>query len=109
MPRYASFGYSSLPTPWLPAILGAILSLSYSPKTVQFLPSSSIPPEKVTPEAKLFEELSLDSIDAIDLVVRLQALTGRRFAPQDFKAVRTVGDVLDCIEKLVEQNETIKS
>ena len=68
-----------------------------------------IPPEKVTPEAKLFEELSLDSIDAIDLVVRLQALTGRRFAPQDFKAVRTVGDVLDCIEKLVEQNETIKS
>jgi len=68
-----------------------------------------IPPEKVTPEAKLFEELGLDSIDAIDLVVRLQALTGRRFAPQDFKAVRTVGDVLDCIEKLVEQNETLKS
>jgi acyl carrier protein len=68
-----------------------------------------IPPEKVTPEAKLFEELGLDSIDAIDLVVRLQALTGRRFAPQDFKAVRTVGDVLDCIEKLLAQNDPAQS
>jgi len=64
-----------------------------------------IPPEKVTPEAKLFEELGLDSIDAIDLVVKLQALTGRRIAPQDFKSVRTVGDVLDCIEKLLKEHE----
>jgi len=64
-----------------------------------------IPPEKVKPEAKLFEELDLDSIDAIDLVVKLQALTGRRIAPQDFKNVRTVGDVLDCIEKLLATND----
>ena len=60
-----------------------------------------IPPEKVKPEAKLFEELDLDSIDAIDLVVKLQNMTGRRIAPQDFKNVRTVGDVLDCVEKLL--------
>ena len=64
-----------------------------------------VPSEKVTPEAKLFEELGLDSIDAIDLVVKLQALTGRRIAPQDFKSVRTVGDVLDCIEKLLKEHE----
>ncbi len=64
-----------------------------------------IPPEKVKPDAKLFEELGLDSIDAVDLVVKLQALTERRIAPQDFKAVRTVGDVLDCIEKLLATNE----
>ena len=64
-----------------------------------------IPPQKVTPEAKLFEELGLDSIDAVDLVVKIQAFTGRRVSPQDFKAVRTVGDVLDCIEKLLVENE----
>jgi len=64
-----------------------------------------IPAEKVKPEAKLFEELGLDSIDAVDLVVKLQVLTGRRIAPQEFKAVRTVGDVLDCIEKLLTTNE----
>jgi acyl carrier protein len=64
-----------------------------------------IPPEKVKLDAKLFEELGLDSIDAVDLIVKLQALTGRRIAPQDFKTVRTVGDVLDCIEKLLKANE----
>ena len=68
-----------------------------------------IPQQKVTPDAKLFEELGLDSIDAVDLVVKIQAFTGRRVSPQDFKAVRTVGDVLDCIEKLLVENETAPS
>jgi acyl carrier protein len=65
-----------------------------------------IPAAKIKPETRLFEELDLDSIDAVDLVVRLQAMTGRRIAPQDFKNVRTVGDVLDCVEKLLAANAT---
>jgi acyl carrier protein len=60
-----------------------------------------IPAERITPEAKLFEELDLDSIDAVDLMVKLQEFTGRRMKPEDFKAVRTVGDVVDCLEKLL--------
>ncbi|MDP9127465.1 MAG: acyl carrier protein [Pseudomonadota bacterium] len=68
-----------------------------------------IPAEKVRPEAKLFEELDLDSIDAIDLVVKLQAMTGRRIAPQDFKNVRTVGDVLDCIQKLLATDAPVEN
>lgn len=60
-----------------------------------------IPPEKVMLETRLFEELDLDSIDAVDLVVNLQDLTGRRIKPEEFKAVRTVGDVLDCVERLL--------
>jgi acyl carrier protein len=60
-----------------------------------------IPAEKVTPETRLFEELDLDSIDAVDLIVRLQELTGRRIKPEEFKSVRTVGDVLDCVERLL--------
>jgi acyl carrier protein len=60
-----------------------------------------IPPEKVTPGSKLFEELDLDSIDAVDLIVSLQDLTGRRIKPEEFKSVRTVGDVLDCVERLL--------
>jgi acyl carrier protein len=60
-----------------------------------------IPPEKVRPDSKLFEELDLDSIDAVDLVVSLQELTGRRIKPEEFKSVRTVGDVLDCVERLL--------
>jgi acyl carrier protein len=65
-----------------------------------------IPPEKVTLDAKLFEELDLDSIDAVDLVVKLQAVTGRRIKPDDFKSVRTVGDVVFCIEKLLADEPT---
>ena len=60
-----------------------------------------IPPERVTLQTRLFEELDLDSIDAVDLVVNLQDLTGRRIKPEEFKAVRTVGDVLDCVERLL--------
>lgn len=63
-----------------------------------------VPPEKVLPDAKLYEDLDLDSIDAIDLIVRLQSMTGKRVNPEDFKTVRTVNDVLDAIEKLQKQN-----
>lgn len=60
-----------------------------------------VPAEKITPEAKLFEDLDLDSIDAVDLVVKLQELTGRKFKPEEFKSVRTVSDVLDRVHALV--------
>lgn len=60
-----------------------------------------ISPEKVTMDAKLFEELDLDSIDAVDLIVKLQDVTGQRIKPDAFKAVRTVGDVVNCIEELM--------
>ncbi len=60
-----------------------------------------IPPEKIVPEAKLFEDLDLDSIDAVDLVVRLQGITGKKIKPDAFKSVRTVGDVVDRVYELV--------
>ena len=50
---------------------------------------------------KLFEDLDLDSIDAIDLMVKLQELTGRKMKPEEFKTVRTVGDVLDRVHVLL--------
>lgn len=34
--------------------------------------------EAITPEANLYEELDLDSIDAVDLVIKLQQLTGKK-------------------------------
>jgi acyl carrier protein len=56
----------------------------------------------VTPEARLYEDLDIDSIDAVDLIVELKSLTGdKSINPDDFKSVRTVGDVITAIEKLV--------
>ena len=55
---------------------------------------------RLVPEARLFEDLDLDSIDAVDLVVRLQQQTGLKVTAEDFKAIRTLGDVADVIVKL---------
>ncbi|MBR2982304.1 MAG: acyl carrier protein [Kiritimatiellae bacterium] len=57
--------------------------------------------QKLVPEAKLFEDLDLDSIDAVDMVVRLQQLTGLKVKAEDFKQIRTLGDITDVVEKLI--------
>ncbi|WP_028780064.1 acyl carrier protein [Shewanella sp. 38A_GOM-205m] len=57
--------------------------------------------EAITPEASLYEELDLDSIDAVDLVIKLQQLTGKKIQPDEFKSVRTINDVVNAIEGLV--------
>ncbi len=57
--------------------------------------------DDITMEARLYEDLDLDSIDAIDLVVRLQELTKKRIRPDQFKTVRTVEDIVDAVEELV--------
>jgi acyl carrier protein len=57
-------------------------------------------PALVKPEANLYGELDIDSIDAIDLLVRLQQRTGKRLKPEAFKTARTVQDVVDAIATL---------
>lgn len=62
-----------------------------------------IEPEDVIPEANLYSDLDIDSIDAVDLVIELKKITGRKIQPDDFKAVRTVGDVVDAVAKLLQE------
>ena len=60
-----------------------------------------VPAEKIRPDARLYEDLDLDSIDAVDLVVKLQELTGRKMKVEEFKSVRTVDDVVNCIHAVL--------
>lgn len=60
-----------------------------------------IEPENITPDANLYEDLDIDSIDAVDLTVKLKEFTGRRIQPSDFKQVRTVQDVVDAVYELL--------
>jgi len=60
-----------------------------------------LPEQDITPEARLYEDLDLDSIDAVDLVVRLQEVTRKRIKPDQFKSVRTVNDIVDAVADLV--------
>lgn len=60
-----------------------------------------IAPEKLTLDANLFEDLELDSIDAVDLAVKLQEFTEKKISPENFKQIRTVNDVVLAIKELL--------
>lgn len=53
--------------------------------------------DTVTAESRLYEDLELDSIDALDMVVKLQDLMHRRVAEEEMRALRTVGDVVNMV------------
>jgi len=55
----------------------------------------------ITPDADLYSDLDIDSIDAVDLAVKLKEITGKRLQPEVFKSVRTVQDVVDALAALL--------
>ncbi|MCG8383454.1 MAG: acyl carrier protein [Gammaproteobacteria bacterium] len=55
----------------------------------------------IVPEANLYQDLDIDSIDAVDLVVEIKKYTGKKISPEDFKNVATVQDVVDAVYLLV--------
>lgn len=52
-------------------------------------------------DANLFTDLDLDSIDAVDLAVRLQQFTDKRISPEEFKQIRTLNDVVEAVYNLI--------
>lgn len=59
-----------------------------------------VEPQKITMAAQLYQDLEIDSIDAIDLILKLKDYTGKKVKPEDFKHVRSVGDVVAAVEAL---------
>lgn len=55
-------------------------------------------PSGITPESTLYEELDLDSIDAIDIFTQLREVTGRRPDPAEARKVRTVQELVEFVE-----------
>jgi acyl carrier protein len=60
-----------------------------------------IEPGRISPDARLNEDLEIDSIDAVDLLDRLRRQTGRKISAEEFRTVRTVGDLVDAVHALV--------
>ena len=60
-----------------------------------------IDPARIQLETNLFTDLDLDSIDAVDLAIKLQELTGKRIKPEEFKTVRSVADVVRAVQNLM--------
>lgn len=59
-------------------------------------------PARITLAARLNEDLEIDSIDAVDLMDRLRRQTGKKISAEDFRLVRTVGDLVEAVYKLVQ-------
>lgn len=66
--------------------------------------SFQLDPAKITLESHLFTDLDLDSIDAVELAIQLQSLTGRRVKAEEFKGVRTVADVVDTVYQMLQES-----
>lgn len=60
-----------------------------------------IAPERIVPEADLFTDLEIDSIDAIDLIDYIKRKTGHKLQAEDFRNVRTVDDVVKALLKKI--------
>ena len=59
-------------------------------------------PERVTLEANLYQDLEIDSIDAVDLIDHIKRKPGKKIAAEAFKSVRTVNDVVEAVYHLVQ-------
>ncbi|EJI6687606.1 acyl carrier protein [Vibrio parahaemolyticus] len=60
--------------------------------------------DDIQPDAHLYQDLDLDSIDAVDLVVHLQNVTGKKIKPAEFSTVRTVDDVVNAVTDLLKES-----
>lgn len=65
-----------------------------------------IDPARILPEARLSEDLDIDSIDAVDLLVKLKPMLDKPIKPEQFKAVRTVQDVVQALALLMDSRAT---
>jgi acyl carrier protein len=53
--------------------------------------------------SNLYTDLDIDSIDAVDLAVKLRQMTAKRLQPDVFRTARTIGDVVDALMVMTEE------
>jgi acyl carrier protein len=54
----------------------------------------------ITMQSNLYQDLDIDSIDAVDLAVKLKQLTGKRLSPEVFKEIHTIEDIVNALLNL---------
>ena len=57
--------------------------------------------EDIKMDSNLFEDLDLDSIDAVDIAVRMQKFTDKKLSPAEFKKIQTINDVVEAVYALL--------
>ena len=64
-----------------------------------------IPEAEITESSNLFTDLDLDSIDAVDIAVRMQRYTDKKLPSEEFKKIQTIDDVVNAVWNLMNSNE----
>jgi len=59
--------------------------------------------DAVTLEARLYDDLELDSIDAVDLLVKIKEFLPGKIDPELFKKAVTVQDVVNILYPLIQK------
>ena len=54
----------------------------------------------VTLESRLTEELGADSLDAVEIIMALEEKIGKEIDDSNFQDIKTVGDIVRCLEEL---------
>ncbi len=57
-----------------------------------------VPAKDIQPSANLADDLGIDSIDAVDMIVHMREVTGKRLTPEQFRTVRTVQDIVAIVD-----------
>lgn len=60
-------------------------------------------PEQVVPEARLVEDLGVDSLDTVELVMALEEAFGFEMPDEDTDKIRTVGDIIEYVRERIEK------
>lgn len=62
----------------------------------------ALPGEAIQPQARLFHDLQIDSIDVVDLMDHVRRYTGKKVSAEDFRSVRTVDDLVLVVQRLLQ-------
>ena len=74
-----------------------------------FLERFELEESELTPEKNIMEDLQLDSLDLVDMIVGLQQKFGIMLRDnKEIRTVRTLGDVYDLFEKLLQEHPEIE-
>ena len=61
--------------------------------------------ELLKPEALLYEDIGLDSLDAVDLIVMVDKELGVRIEEDDARSIKTLEDVYKIIDELLKEKQ----
>ena len=65
---------------------------------------------RLTPEATLYDDLGLDSLDAVDMVVVLEKAFGVKLSDEEaVRAVRTMQDLFELIIRIRDEKDSDKA